>query len=63
MFPLEADAKVAAFSSDIDNGGVSHLIKDSYLFNNLCVAQHQRRQGDIALFIEPRCCRVNNVYY
>lgn len=45
--------QVSAFSSDIDNGGVSHLIKDSYLFNNLCVAPRQRRQGDVALFIKP----------
>lgn len=44
-------------------GGVSHLIKDSYLFNNLCVALHQHRRGDITLFMGPHCCRVNNALY
>lgn len=61
--PLQAGAKVLAFSSDIDNGGVSHLIKDSYIFNSLCVAPCQHRQGAITLFIGPCCCRVNNVCY
>lgn len=59
MFHLKEDAKVAAFSSVLDNGGASHLIKDSYRFNNLCIVQHQR----IVLFIDACCCRVNNVYY
>lgn len=63
MFPLQAGAKVSAFSSDIDNGGVSHLIKDSYVFNNLCVAPRQHRQEDITLFIGSCCCRVNDVWY
>lgn len=59
MFPLKEDAKVAAFSSDIDNGGASHLIKNSYRFNNHCIAQHQC----IVLFIDACCCRGNNVCY